>query len=162
MPFLLVMIGAVLLVAAIRNTQGDLATALETDVPGFLVWGLALGAVGALGYVPGMKQVSRGLLALVLVVLVLQNYTKLFAGLSLQSITGTAAGTPATDPATAYTQNPSAPAVTTAGITGTSGGGAASVGSVAQAATTSPLGAFDPAAFVTAFSAGVGGFGGVV
>jgi hypothetical protein len=159
MPFILVLIGALLLVAAIRNTQGDLATALATDVPGFMVWALAIVGVGALGWVPGMRQISRGLVALVLVVLVLANYRQLFAG--FQSATATTGGTPATDPATAYALNPTAPAVTAAGIAGQSSGGTAATATAINQPTASPFGAFDPAAFLTSFEQGIGGFGGI-
>lgn len=74
------LIGVILLVAAIRNSQADLFTALGTDVPGFVVWGAALFAVGAIGYVPGLKPISRGLLALVLIVIILQNYQTILSG----------------------------------------------------------------------------------
>jgi hypothetical protein len=37
-PFLLVLVGVVLIVTAYKNTVGDLATALATDVPPFLKW----------------------------------------------------------------------------------------------------------------------------
>jgi hypothetical protein len=157
MPLILVIVGIVLLVAAWRNTAGDLGTALGTDVPPFLVWAGALIAVGALGYAPGMKQVSRGLLALVLVVLVLTNYKQLFQGLS--NVQAVQTGAASIDPATAYALNPNANTTTAAEITGTSGGNVNST-QLAQH-TTSPFGAFDPAAFVTAFESGTGGFGGI-
>lgn len=73
-------IGIVLIVAAVRNSQGALFTALETDVPKFVVWAAALIAVGAIGAIPGLKPVSRWLLALVIVVLVVNNYKKLVTG----------------------------------------------------------------------------------
>jgi len=73
MTLILLIVGAVLVVAAIRNSQGALFSALQTDVPGFVVWAAAILALGALGFVPGLKPVSRGLLALVLVVIVLKN-----------------------------------------------------------------------------------------
>lgn len=153
---MLVIVGVVLLVAAWRNTAGDLGTALGTDVPPFLVWAGALIAVGSLGYVPGMKQISRGLLALVLIVLVLTNYQALFKGLS--QVTAAGGGTAAIDPATAYALNPNANTTTLAEIQGTSQGGG---GTQMAQPTTNPFGAFDPSAFVTAFESGVGGFGGV-
>jgi hypothetical protein len=157
MPVMLLIVAAVLFVAAYRNTAGDLGTALTTDVPPFLVWAGALLAVGALGYIPGMRQISRGLLVLVLIVLVLTNYQALFRGLS--NVAPVQVGAAAVDPATAYALNPQASGVTLAGIQGTSGG---NVNNVALAQpTTNPLGAFDPAAFLSAFESGAGGFGGV-
>jgi hypothetical protein len=80
MIFIALLIGAVLIVAAVRNSQGALATALVTDVPGYVVWGAAIFAVGAVGWIPGLKPVSRGLLALVLVVIVLNNYKAVLSG----------------------------------------------------------------------------------
>ena len=73
-------LGVILIVAAIRNSQGALFAALGVDVPGFVVWAAAIFAVGVVGYVPGLKTVSRGLLALVIVALVLNNYQKILAG----------------------------------------------------------------------------------
>jgi len=56
--------------------------ALAQDVPAFMVWAAAVFAVGAIGWIPGLKPVSRGLLALVIVVLVLNNYQQIIDGLS--------------------------------------------------------------------------------
>ncbi len=80
MIFVLLLLGLILIVAAIRNTQGTLFTALGADVPAFFVWGAAILALGAIGFIPGLKPVSRGLLALVLVVLVLHNYQGIISG----------------------------------------------------------------------------------
>lgn len=73
-------VGAVLIVAAIRNSQAALFQALSTDVPGYVVWAAALLALGLIGFVPGLKPISRGLLALVLVVIVMQNYQAIITG----------------------------------------------------------------------------------
>ncbi len=158
MPFLLVLIGAVLLVAAVRNTEGDLGNALAADVPGFIKWALAIVAVGALGWVPGLRVISRWLLALVLVVIVLKNYTQLFQGFTALK-TPPAPIQAAASPASQYVANPANPQITAANITGSSTT-AASINSVQPASVASPLGAFDPAAFLTAFETGIGGFGG--
>lgn len=85
MILIALVIGIVLVVAALRNTQGALFGALGTDVPGFVVWGAALFAIGALGYVPGLKPVSRGLLALVIIVIVMNNYQAVLAGFTAAS-----------------------------------------------------------------------------
>jgi hypothetical protein len=73
-------IGIVILVASLRGTHVALFTALGTDVPGFVVWAAAILALGALGFVPGLKPISRGLLALVVVVLVFGNYKNILSG----------------------------------------------------------------------------------
>ncbi len=76
----LLLIGAILIVTALRGTQGVLFAALGDDVPPFVVWAAAIVAVGALGYVPGLKGPARILLALVIIVLVLNNYESILAG----------------------------------------------------------------------------------
>lgn len=81
MPFVLLLIGAVLVVTAILGNQSKLATALQQDVPPFGIWALSIVAVGGLGWVPGMERISRYLLALVLIVLVLRNYQNIIKGL---------------------------------------------------------------------------------
>lgn len=83
-------IGAILVVAAIRNTYGSLFSALSVDVPAFVVWAAAILAIGALGFLPGMKPVSRGLLALILVVIVLRNYQAILKGFTTVSVSQTA------------------------------------------------------------------------
>jgi hypothetical protein len=80
MIFFALIIGVILIVAAVRNSQGSLFSALGQDVPAFVVWASAIFALGALGFVPGLKPVSRGLLALVLVVLILRNYKQILSG----------------------------------------------------------------------------------
>jgi hypothetical protein len=82
MILIALLIGAVFLVAAIRNSQAALFQALGQDVPAFIVWGAAIFAVGALGFVPGIgiKPVARGLVALVLIVIILSNYSAILAG----------------------------------------------------------------------------------
>lgn len=91
MAFLALLIGAVLIVAALRNRHGDLAGALKQDVPSFAVWGAAVFGVALVGFIPGLKPVSRGLLALLVVVLILTNYENIigsFQGLSRPSPSG--------------------------------------------------------------------------
>jgi hypothetical protein len=97
MAFLALLIGAVLIVAAIRNTHGQLLSALGQDVPGFAVWGAAIFGLAVIGFVPGLKPVSRGLLALVIVVIVLTNYRQILGGFQgvWKNAPAQAAGTPA-------------------------------------------------------------------
>ncbi len=80
MVLVVLFIGIILLVSALRNSYGALFTAIGTDVPGFVVWAAAILALGAIGFIPGFKPVSRGLLALVIVVLVFQNYSNILLG----------------------------------------------------------------------------------
>ena len=80
MSLVALIVGVVLIVSAIRNSQGALFTALGTDVPAFVVWGAAILALGMIGFIPGLKPISRGLLALVFVVIVVRNYAGIIAG----------------------------------------------------------------------------------
>lgn len=80
MAFAILLIGAVLIVAAIRNSQSSLFSALKTDVPGFAIWAAAIFAIGAIGFLPALKPTSRALLALVFVVIVLKNYQSILSG----------------------------------------------------------------------------------
>ena len=80
MAMIALLIGVVLVVAAIRDTHGELFTALGQDVPGFAVWAAAIFALAVIGFIPGLKPVSRGLLALVIVVIVVTNYQAILGG----------------------------------------------------------------------------------
>jgi hypothetical protein len=174
MPFVLIIAAAVLLVAGFRNTQGDLATALATDAAGFAKWFLALAAVGGLGFVPGLRTISRWMLALIVVVLVLRNYQQILKGFADAASGASAQATTASvpTPAAAFTANPITPQVTAAELTGSGGAAyaASGVNAVQLAAAASPYGVFDPATVMTQFSttapaaifdAGLLGFGGV-
>lgn len=94
MAFLALLIGAVLIVAALRNTHGELFSALGKDVPGFAIWGAAIFGIAAVGFIPGLKPVSRGLLALLIVVLILTNYQQIIGGFTeaWQAAPGQASG----------------------------------------------------------------------
>ena len=174
MPFLLLIAGAILAIAAFNNSQGTLATELETDVPAYLKWGLAVGAVGALGWIPGMSTISRYLVALVMVVLVVTQWSNIQAGFQNffnyfgSGASGQASAASAT-PASQYAANPANPQITAAAVSGTgtiptsSSAYAGNVNAAGQLQTvTSPYGAYDPGMFLAAFEAGFGGFGGVV
>jgi hypothetical protein len=99
MPFALLLIGAVLIIAAIRGTYADLGKQLTTDFTGsgsgsFLVWIAAIGAVGALGYSPVLRTPARMLLALVILAMVLTNGRRgLFSRLQ-QAVAATPAAQP--------------------------------------------------------------------
>lgn len=101
MAFVLILIGMVLVVSAYQGTQGQLGTDLKQDIPPFAVWALAIAAVGGLGFIPGMKVISRYLIALVLVVLVLRNYVNITNGFKTAIATSAPAQATA-DPATQF------------------------------------------------------------
>lgn len=80
MTIVALFIGIILVVAALRNSQAALFTALKTDVPSFVVWAAAIVAIGAIGFVPKLSPLSRALLGLILVVIILKNYAAIIAG----------------------------------------------------------------------------------
>jgi hypothetical protein len=72
----ILVIGLVLISTSLRGTQHELGQQLQRDMigpQGFVTWALAVLGIGMLGYLPGMKQTSRYLLLLVLVVILLRN-----------------------------------------------------------------------------------------
>lgn len=72
MPFALLILGAVLLVAAVRGTQDDLFTLVKGDFTGngnFLYWVVVLLIIGAVGYIPKLKPLSDAFLVLMVVVI---------------------------------------------------------------------------------------------
>lgn len=96
MALIIVFLAGILIVSALRNTQSQLGAALSQDGPGYLVWAAAIFAIGAIGFIPGLKSPSRALMALVLTVIILKNYQGIINGFtSVQS-----GVTPTTAPAT--------------------------------------------------------------
>jgi hypothetical protein len=90
MPLAFLLIGAVLIVVAVRGTHANLGQLLVQDFTGqtgdpnqpgflaradkgFLVWVAAIGGVAALGFVPGMKVPAKILLALVILAILISN-----------------------------------------------------------------------------------------
>lgn len=79
MAFVLLIIGAVMVDSAVRNTEGQLWTLVKGDFEGtgqqhgFIVWFAAILVIGAVGYVPSLRSLSRVFLALVIVVLLISN-----------------------------------------------------------------------------------------
>lgn len=76
MPFALIAIGLLLVIAAYNNTQTVLASQLKKDFSGntgFIYWIAAIMIVGVIGYIKPMQTVSRAMLALILVVIFLTN-----------------------------------------------------------------------------------------
>lgn len=76
MPFALLVVGIVFLVAAVRGTHGQLFALLRETFggkPGFIRWALAIVLIGALGYVKSLRDVSNAALTLVFVAMVLAN-----------------------------------------------------------------------------------------
>lgn len=76
MPLLFLGTGLVLIVAGVKGNPTGLWTLIKSDFSGtdsFVYWMTSILALGALGYVPQLKNLSRLFIILVLVVLVLDN-----------------------------------------------------------------------------------------
>lgn len=76
MPFIFIIVGVVLVISGVRGTSSDLVTLVKGDFTGsdnFIYWVLAIGAIGALGYVQNLKDFSNALLALVIISLILRE-----------------------------------------------------------------------------------------
>ena len=76
MPFVLIIIGAVMVVSAVRDTSEDLVTLVKGDMTGqksYLAWMISILVIGAIGYIPSMEKLSRYILVLVVIVLILSN-----------------------------------------------------------------------------------------
>lgn len=73
MPFALIIAGIVLILVGYQGTQDDFFSMLKNDVPKFGVWAVAIFVVGAIGYIPKLKDISNAFLVLIVVVLFLSN-----------------------------------------------------------------------------------------
>lgn len=125
MPFVLVIIAALLIVTAWRNSVGALGSALASDLPAFGKWFVALALVGGIGFVPGLKVPSRWLLGLVLLVLFLANWQAVLAGFKDAGNVSSSSAASNPEPAQQYAANPATNPITQAAATG----GASSSGS---------------------------------
>lgn len=78
MPFLFLVVGTLFVVSAVRGTNADLVSLLKADFTGkdnYIYWLLSILLIGAVGYIPGLKPVSRAFLVLVVVVLFIKKGT---------------------------------------------------------------------------------------
>lgn len=146
MPLLFIVVGLALIVVAIRNSQSQLYSLLQADLPGFLKWVAAIVAIGILGFIPQLRTPSRLLLALVAIVIVVQNkgglfsqFTTAFTTASPSQTTGVSAQNLTSIPVTLTVQGSSggiAGASTLTGALGISDAGASTAGSALGAIAT--------------------------
>ena len=76
-----IVIGLLLLVSAVQNTQSQLFALVKEDFTGpdnFFQWMFALAFVGAIGFIPRMRGFSVALLTLVLLAIFLKRGTGFF------------------------------------------------------------------------------------
>lgn len=76
MPFFLLAIGFIALVAAIRGNQDDLLTVIKSDLTGpnnFFLWIAAVVLIVALGQIKSLRGISDAFLGLVILVIIVAN-----------------------------------------------------------------------------------------
>ncbi len=79
MPFVLIFIGALFFITAIRGTSLQFVHMLQDDVflaksgHSYLYWAVAIFLVGALGYIKSVRPLSDSFLVLLVIVLFLAN-----------------------------------------------------------------------------------------
>ena len=75
MPFVFLIVGAVMVTAGVRGQSQNLLKLLKGDLAGtdsYLSWIVAILLIGSLGYIEALRPVSRAFLALVLIVILLK------------------------------------------------------------------------------------------
>lgn len=82
MVIFIILIGLILMITAYSGTYAQLATELESDIPGYAKWALAMAAIVAVGFVPGLQKPARWFLGLVILVIVLTNWRALSAAVT--------------------------------------------------------------------------------
>ena len=105
-----VIVGFVLIVTGTQNTYAQLGAQLDKDFTGqgnFTYWIVALGAVGALGYIPALKVFSTYFMALILLALFLSKGQGFFSQFQSALASGPVApsGNAAASQASAGTSN---------------------------------------------------------
>ena len=76
MPYILLLFGAVLLIAGVRGKNAELWALVKGDLTGsksFLVWIAAIAVVGGAGYIKSLRPLSVAFMTLLLLVLFLSN-----------------------------------------------------------------------------------------
>lgn len=76
MPYALIAIGLTLLITGAQNTYAALALQLQKDFTGsqsFLTWVIALGSVGAIGYVKSLQTFSTLFMSIIILAMLLSN-----------------------------------------------------------------------------------------
>ena len=82
MPFVLLILGMLFLVVAIRGTQGTFFTLLKSEFVGnnsFVVWGAALVILGLVAYIRPIRPAIQALMGLILLVIFLANKGGVFS-----------------------------------------------------------------------------------
>ena len=141
MPFALLLIGALLVTAGVRNKLDELGALLAGDFSGegnFFYWVGGIGALGAVGYYRPLQNVSRLFLFLIIVSMLLSDQG-FFAKLqeALQSVTPSG---PASKSDVGFATNDA--------VKGGSGGGGGGGGDLAETAAKAALNSQLPGASI--------------
>lgn len=137
MPFALVFVGMILIITGFQNTYQEFGTQVQSDFSGpssFLYWIIALGIVGAIGYIPAAQTPSRAFMVLIIIAMFVASKNGIFAQAESALSSGAISqGVNApVDPVGAGV--PSSSAGTSGGGSGSSGGGSGILGDVSAAA----------------------------
>lgn len=113
MPFVLLFVGVLFIVLAIKGTQRQFFSLLSGDFTGsgnFIYWVVSILIIGAVGYIPKLKVFSDSFLVLVILVLFIAN-KGFFSQFNSQLQSGTAQsnGTTGTGASGLTTFNPLPP-----------------------------------------------------
>ncbi len=78
MPFLLIVLGAILTLSGVHGTEKQLFSLVKNDFfpaqgHGFIYWVMAIAVVGGLGYVPKLESLSRWFMLLLIIVLIVSH-----------------------------------------------------------------------------------------
>jgi hypothetical protein len=76
MPFVLVVVGILMIVTGVQGTYAQFGTQVSKDFYGtgnFFYWLVAIGVVGAVGYYDPLRGISRLFMALVIISMVISN-----------------------------------------------------------------------------------------
>jgi len=81
MPFVLLAIGILFLIVAVKGTQGDFYALLKSEFVGtnsFIPWIAAIVILGLAGYIKPIRPITHAFLVLVILVMILANGGKVF------------------------------------------------------------------------------------
>lgn len=76
MPFVLLVLGLLFLVVAVRGTQDQFFALLKGEFTGtnnFLVWVLAIVILGLIGYLKPIRPVAHAMIGLIILVMIIAN-----------------------------------------------------------------------------------------
>lgn len=119
MPFALLIIGLVVLVAGARGQSSNLLQLVDEDFlseGGYIPWAISILGIGAVGYIPKMKPISDAFILLVIIVLILAN-----KGFFANFQTAIASFGSGSDTLAGSTQTSSSSGTTSTAATGSSG-----------------------------------------